>query len=176
MKLIALIPVAVVVVILIGDATSSTLGQMCHECITRDPSWAMEPCQTAPVTCQLGSYCTKANFGKTLTIRGCAPDGGKDKDFTKEGKVCKKTSEYMTSNYVSAALKKEFQDRKALFEKACPAGNFLTKGVKHFTRAERKGFTCKKKLCNAGARLDSSAAGVLILAIAATYFAKKNVY
>lgn len=172
MKLLLL--VAVVAAAVIEEVTP--LGTQCYQCITRHPSWAIENCKTAPVTCALGNFCIKAEFGGSLTIRGCAP-GGTEKEFLKgggtltESKMCKKTREYFTSNHVSAPLKTEFQNVLKVFEASCPEGNALKNKLKK--KEPKKGFTCKKKLCNGSGRIDAAAVSVLVAA-AASLFATKQ--
>jgi len=152
------------------------LGQQCYQCITRHPSWNIENCKTAPVTCALGNFCTKAQFGGSLTIRGCAP-GGTEKSFVegggtvRESRMCKKTREYFTSNHVSAALKTEFQTHLKVFEASCPKGNALLNKLKK--TEPKKAFTCKKKLCNGSTHIDAAAVSVFVAA-AATIFASKQ--
>jgi len=162
-----LLVVAVVVTVFVKDVTP--LGQQCYQCITRHPSWTVESCKEAPVTCALGAYCTKTIFGGSLVVRGCAP-GGVEKEF-KEGKICKKTLEYFTSNHVSNAIKTQFQNVKKVFEQSCPPGNALKNLLKK--KEPKKGFTCKKKLCNAGGRTDAAAVSVMA-AVAAAIFATKH--
>jgi len=170
MKLLLL--VAVIAAVFVKDVTP--LGQQCYQCITRHPSWAVESCPNAPVTCALGAFCTKANFGGSLVIRGCAP-GGTEKEFIKDGKICKKTKGYFTSNHVSNDLKKQFQDLIKVFHESC-AENSWEKAmdkVKIKPKAPKKGFTCKKKLCNAGGRNDAAAVSVFAAAAAAIYATKR---
>jgi len=166
MKLLLL--VAVIAAVFVKDVTP--LGQQCYQCITRHPSWAVESCPNAPVTCALGAFCTKATFGGSLVIRGCAP-GGTEKEFPKDGKLCKKTREYFTSNHVSGDLKTQFQNVIKVFEQSCPEGGKLKNMLKK--KEPKKGFTCKKKLCNAGGR-NNAAAVSIFAAAAAAIFATKN--
>jgi len=172
MKLFLLFAV-VVAAAFIGDVTSLE----CHQCITNHPSWTAQSCSTAPVTCKLGNYCFKAVYGNALTIRGCAP-GGKDKDFVKkstfsEDSVCKKVRQFMIGPHTSAELKKEFQKNVKIFEQSCPASRFdrLNKLKK---KAPKKGFTCNKKLCNAGGRNDAAAVSVIAAAAIAVLYANKS--
>jgi len=162
-----LLVVAVVAAVFVKDVTP--LGQQCYQCITRHPSWAVESCKEAPVTCSLGAFCTKATFGGSLVIRGCAP-GGTEKEFPKDGKLCKKTKDFMTSNHVSASLKTQFQNVLKVFEQSCPPGNALKNLLKK--KEPKKGFVCKKKLCNAGGRTDAAAVSV-VATVAAAIFATK---
>jgi len=169
MKLLLLI--AVIAAVFVKDVTPSALGQQCYQCITRHPSWEVESCANKPVTCALGAFCTKATFGGSLVIRGCAP-GGTDKEFVKDGKLCKKTKEYFTSNHVSSDLKTQFQNVLKVFQQSCPEGKL--ESLKKLGRKEpKKGFTCKKKLCNAGGRNDAAAVSVFAAAAAAIYATKR---
>jgi len=171
MKLLLLL--AVVAAVSINQVTP--LGTQCYQCITRHPSWELESCKTAPVTCATGNYCTKAEFGGSLTIRGCAP-GVPDKTFLKDDKICKKTREYMTSNHVSAALKTEFQSLLKVFEESCPPGNAVLNKLKSVVKkkAPKKAFACKKNRCNGGGRLDAAAVSVLAAAATAIYAVKRG--
>jgi len=171
MKLLLL--VAVVAVSVIQEVTPAAVGQQCYQCITRHPSWAIESCKTAPVTCALGAYCTKAIFGGSLVVRGCAP-GGTEKEFVKDGKICKKTLEYWTSNHVSAPLKTNFQDVLKVFEASCPPGNKLKNLLKK--KEPKKAFTCKKKLCNGSGSTDAAAVSVFAAATAALFATKQWLY
>jgi len=173
MKLFLLFAV-VVVAAFVEDVTSLE----CHQCITNHPSWTAQSCSTAPVTCKLGNYCFKAVYGNSLTIRGCAP-GGKDKDFVKkstfsEDSVCKKVRNYMTGIHTSAELKKEFQKNVGIFEESCPAGSKLNLKNLVKKKAPKKGFTCNKKLCNAGGRNDAAAVSVIAAAAVALLYANKS--
>jgi len=176
-----LVLLAVVATALVVDGKSAKPIQ-CYQCITRNPSWAVEKCKPEQVqSCALGNYCTKASFGgNSLVIRGCAP-GGPEKEFPKDGKLCKKTDEFMKSTHVSDALKNEFNDVKILsvFYSSCPGQKGKgfdkllnkVKGVGH--KQPRKGFTCKKKLCNAGGRIDATAVVVMAAAVAAIFATKQ---
>jgi len=162
--------------VVVAAFTEDVASLECHQCITNHPSWTAQSCSTAPVTCKLGNYCFKAVYGNSLTIRGCAP-GGKDKDFVKkstfsEDSVCKKVRNYLTGNHASAELKKEFQKNVGIFEASCPAGNKLKNILKK--KAPKKGFTCNKKLCNAGGRNDAAAVSVIAAAAVAVLYANKS--
>ena len=88
---------------------------------------------------------------------------------------CKKTKGYFTSNHVSNDLKKQFQDLIKVFHESC-AENSWEKAmdkVKIKPKAPKKGFTCKKKLCNAGGRNDAAAVSVFAAAAAAIYATKR---
>jgi len=181
MKLFLLFAV-VVVAAFIEDVTSLE----CHQCITNHPSWTAQSCSSAPVTCKLGNYCFKAVYGNALTIRGCAP-GGKDKDFVKkstfsEDSVCKKVRKFMVGPHTSDALTKEFQKNIGIFEASCPKRDSVVDKLKNLgkklnpvsKKAPKKGFTCKKKLCNAGGRNDAAAVSVIAAAAVAVLYANKS--
>jgi len=166
MKLLLLF--AVVAAVVVEDVTPLE----CHECITRHPSWAIDSCKTAPKKCVTGNFCTKATFGgNSVVIRGCGT--GTEKEFSKEGKLCKKMEEYMNSIHVSDALKKEFNSDSILnvFQTSCPPGGKLKNLLKK--KAPKVGLTCKKKLCNAGGRTDAAAVSVMAVAVAAIYVTKQ---
>jgi len=151
--------------------SASSLGQQCYQCITRHPSWAVEKCTNKPVTCALGSFCTKAQFGGSLIVRGCAP-GGTEKEFVKDSKMCKKTREYMASVHVAADVKKQFTAAVKVFEASCPPGNALKNLLKK--KEPKLGFTCTKKLCNASNHLQApSPAFFLTLTLAVVSAGKR---
>jgi len=162
MKLLVL--ATIVAALVIEEATS--LGISCYQCITRHPSWAIDSgnCKKNVVTCALGAFCTKSQFGGSLVIRGCAP-GGTEKEFVKDSKICKKTREYFASKHVSAALKTEFQGVLKVFEASCPPGNVLKTLLKK--KEPKKGLTCKKKLCNGSGRIEAAAVSVFATTAAA---------
>jgi len=175
----SLLLLSIIVVVAVEDVTSATKEFKCYQCITRSPSWALEPCDKNDIVkCTVGNYCTKANFGGSLTIRGCAPSG-LEKEFAKDGKLCKKTLTLMNSKKVLPEMKKKFAELKKNFEASCPQGNILKKAMKNLTKDPKKGFTCKKQLCNGGDRVVVGAAtfpGVVVALVATTavYFTHEN--
>jgi len=172
-----LLLLAVVAAVFIDNVTPAATAQQCYECITRHASWELEPCPvTTAVTCKMGNFCTKAVFGGSLVIRGCAP-GATEKEF-KEKSLCDKTKEYMQGSVVTGAAKGDFIKLKKVFEEACPAGigDKLKAGMKNLvkTKVTKKGYTCKKKLCNGGGRIDAAAVSVFAAAATAIYAVKRG--
>jgi len=127
----------------------------CYTCITDNPSWASAKCAGKTTTGCV--FCTKATFGNSLVVRGCAKQGFTEAAMTGQQTMCKQYEKYFGVNWVPQSMKDAWKAKHKYYEQSCTA----TKN-----KEPHKGYTCKKKLCNAASPSQTLSSALFLGAVA----------
>jgi len=122
----------------------------CYNCVTFKTSWGEEKCLGQ--TKKNCVFCTKAIFGGSLIVRGCAI-AGTVSQYTDSQKMCKQYKTYFAGKMASAAMKTKWNQKSKNYDAACTKA-----GIKE----PKKGYTCKKKLCNAAPKTQTLSSALFI--------------
>jgi len=142
---------SVVVVLVLATLPSHIDAVQCYTCVTQKANWKQEKCGVLKDNCL---FCTKAEFGGSLVVRGCAL-GGAETSFTQNNKMCGKYRTYLNGLKDSNPMKILWKKFERYFLASCKTSG---------TKEPKKGYTCKKNKCN-GAPSATSLSSALLMGV-----------
>jgi len=145
-----LLYLSVVLVLVLATLPSQIDAVQCYTCVTRKANWKQEKCGVLKNNCL---FCTKAEFGGSLVVRGCAL-GGAETSFTQNDKMCGKYRTYLNGLKDNNPMKVLYKKFEKYFLASCKT----TGGFKE----PKKGYTCKKNKCNGAPSATSLSSALLV--------------